>query len=205
MEEKNLQNSNKTLKQLLEGRKLILASRSPRRKEILEKEGVEFEIKFPSDIVEETSNSDPIEHVLILSRKKAESVSDPTDEGIVLGADTVVVLEGEILGKPQNSKEAFGMLKKLSGRMHRVYTGITLRNKYNGKTVSDYDCTEVRFNQLEDQKIAAYIDTGEPMDKAGAYGIQGMGSFLVESINGNLDNVIGLPTGKLKEMLIKII
>jgi septum formation protein len=205
MEEKNLQNSNKTLKQLLEGRKLILASRSPRRKEILKKEGIEFEIKFPSDIVEKTSNSDPVKHVLILSRKKAESVSDPTDEGIVLGADTVVVLEGEILGKPQSSNEAFLMLKKLSGRMHKVYTGITLRNNYNGKTVSDYDCTEVRFNRLEDRKIASYIDTGESMDKAGAYGIQGMGNFLVESINGNLDNVIGLPTGKLKEMLIRII
>jgi septum formation protein len=205
MEEINLQNSSKTLKQLLEGRKLILASSSPRRKEILRKEGIEFEIKFPSDIVEDTSNSDPVKHVLTLSRDKAESVSDQTEEGIVLGADTVVVLDGEILGKPQNSKEAFGMLKKLSGRMHKVYTGITLRNNYNGKTVSDYDCTEVKFNQLKDEKIAAYIDTGEPMDKAGAYGIQGMGSFLVESINGNLDNVIGLPTGKLKEMLIKII
>ncbi|MFH1336099.1 MAG: Maf family protein [Candidatus Zixiibacteriota bacterium] len=205
MKEINLQNSNKTLKQLLEGRKLILASSSPRRKEILEKEGIEFEIKFPSDIVEETSNSDPVEHVLILSRKKAESVSDRTDGGIILGADTVVVLNGVILGKPQNSKEAFGMLRKLSGRSHRVYTGITLWNKYNGKIISDYDCTEVRFNRLEDQKIASYIDTGEPMDKAGAYGIQGMGSFLVESINGNLDNVIGLPTGKLKEMLINII
>jgi septum formation protein len=205
MEEINLQNSSKTLKQLLEGRKLILASSSPRRKEILRKEGIEFEIKFPSDIVEDTSNSDPVKHVLTLSRDKAESVSDQTEEGIVWGADTVVVLDGEILGKPQNSKEAFGMLKKLSGRMHKVYTGITLRNNYNGKTVSDYDCTEVKFNQLKDEKIAAYIDTGEPMDKAGAYGIQGMGSFLVESINGNLDNVIGLPTGKLKEMLIKII
>jgi len=205
MEEINLQNSSKTLKQLLEGRKLILASSSPRRKEILKKEGIEFEIKFPSDIVEETFSSDPVKHVLTLSRMKAESVCDPTDEGIILGADTVVVLDREILGKPQSSKEAFLMLKKLSGRMHRVYTGITLWNKHNGKIISDYDCTEVRFNQLEDQKIAAYIDTGEPMDKAGAYGIQGMGSFLVESIKGNLDNVIGLPTGKLKEMLSKII
>jgi septum formation protein len=205
MEYINLRNSNQTLKQLLGGRKLILASSSPRRKEILEKEGVGFEIKFPSDIVEETFNSDPAKHVLILSRKKAESVSGQTDEGIILGADTVVVLEGEILGKPRSPKEAFLMLKKLSGKVHKVYTGITLHNKYNGKTVSDYDRTEVKFNRLKDEKIAAYIDTGEPMDKAGAYGIQGMGSFLVESIHGNLDNVIGLPTGKLKEILSKIL
>jgi septum formation protein len=205
MENINLRNSNQTLKQLLAGRKLILASSSPRRREILEKEGIEFEIKFPSDIVEETSSSDLVKHVLTLSRDKAESVSGRTDEGIILGADTVVVLDGEILGKPRSFEEAFVMLKKLSGRIHKVYTGITLRNKYNGKTISDYDCTEVKFNRLEDEKILAYIQTGEPMDKAGAYGIQGMGSFLVESINGNLDNVIGLPTGKLKEMLNRII
>ncbi len=200
-----MRNADKTLKQLLEGKKLILASSSPRRKQILEKEGVEFEIKFPSDITEEISNSDPVKHVLTLSRKKAESVSDRTEEGIILGADTVVVLDGEILGKPQSSKEAFDMLKKLSGRAHRVYTGITLRNQYNGKIISGYDCTEVKFNRLKDEKIASYIDTGEPMDKAGAYGIQGMGSFLVESIQGNLDNVIGLPTAKLKQLLSKII
>jgi septum formation protein len=205
MENINLQNSSQTLKQLLAGRKLILASSSPRRKEILEKEGIGFKIKFPSDIDEEISNSDPVEHVLTLSRKKAESVSGQTGEGIILGADTVVVLDGEILGKPKNPKEARSMLKKLSGRTHKVYTGITLLSKYNGKTVSDYDCTEVKFNRLEDEKIAAYIHTGEPMDKAGAYGIQGMGSFLVESINGNLDNVIGLPTGKLREMLNRVI
>lgn len=205
MEETNLRNSDRTLKQLLEGKKLILASSSPRRKEILEKDGVEFRIRFPLDIVEETSGSDPVEHVLTLSRKKAESISGRTGEGIILGADTVVVLDGEILGKPKSPKEARSMLKKLSGRAHKVYTGITLLNKYNGKSVSDYDCTEVKFNRLEDEKIAEYIHSGEPMDKAGAYGIQGMGNFLVENIQGNLDNVIGLPRAKLKEMLYKII
>ncbi len=195
----------KSLKQILGERKLILASSSPRRKEILKRENLVFEIKYPPNLVEETLTSDPVEHVLILSKEKAESVSGQTGEGIILGADTVVVLDEDILGKPQDKEEAFLILKKLSGRTHKVYTGITLLNKYNGKTISDFDCTEVKFNPLEDQKIVAYVDTGEPMDKAGAYGIQGMGSFLVESINGNLDNVIGLPTGKLKEMLIQII
>ncbi len=195
----------KSLKQLLGERKLILASSSPRRKEILEKEQIKFEISYPSDSVEETLTSDPVEHVLILSREKAESVSSNTGEGIILGADTVVVLDGEILGKPIDQEDAFAILKKLSGRIHRVYTGLTLLNRYNGKTISGFDVTEVRFNPLEEQKIFDYIATGEPMDKAGAYGIQGMGSFLVESINGNLDNVIGLPTGKLREMLVEII
>ena len=146
-----------------------------------------------------------MEHVLTLSKEKAQSVSHQIDKGIILGADTIVVLDGEIMGKPQNKEEAFLILKKLSGKTHKVYTGITLLNKYNEKMISAYDCTEVKFNQLEDEKIMAYINTGEPMDKAGAYGIQGMGSFLVERIEGNLDNVIGLPTGKLKEMLIKVI
>ena len=195
----------KSIAQLLGERKLILASRSPRRAEILKKAKVEFEIKIPPNLKEESSSSDPAEHVLSLSKRKATSVSNQVEEAIVLGADTIVVLDGEILGKPQNKEEAFLILKKLSDRTHRVYTGITLVNRYNGKIISDYDLTEVKFNQLDDEKIETYIDTGEPMDKAGAYGIQGMGGFLVKSIRGSLDNVIGLPTEKLKEMLIQII
>jgi len=195
----------KSIKEILGERKLILASSSPRRVEILKKEKIEFEIKIPPNFKEESTSSDPVEHVLTLSQEKALKVSPQVEEGIILGADTIVVLDGEIMGKPQNKEEAFLILKKLSGKIHKVYTGITLLNKYNGKTISDYDSTKVSFNQLDDERIKAYINTGEPMDKAGAYGIQGMGSFLVEKIEGNLDNVIGLPTGKLKEMLIKVI
>jgi septum formation protein len=205
MKKLDLSIQKKSTKELLRERKLILASSSPRRADILGREGVEFEIILPPNIKEESATSDPVEHVLLLSKEKALSVSQQVEEGIILGADTIVVLDGEIMGKPQNKEEAFFILKKLSGKTHRVYTGITLLNKYNGKMVSDYDCTEVKFNQLEDEKIVAYIKTGESMDKAGAYGIQGMGSFLVERIHGSLDNVIGLPTGKLKEMLIKVI
>lgn len=195
----------KSIKELLGKRKLILASSSPRRADILRREGIEFDIKLPPNIKEESATSDPVEHVLLLSKEKTLSVSQQVEEGIILGADTIVVLDGEIMGKPQDEEEASLILRKLSGKTHRVYTGITLLNKYNGKMISDYDCTEVKFNQLEDGRITAYIETGEPMDKAGAYGIQGMGNFLVENIQGSLDNVIGLPAGKLKEMLIKVI
>jgi len=195
----------KNISELLGERRLILASRSPRRAEILKREKVEFKIKIPPNLKEESSSSDPVEHVLSLSERKATSISHQVEEGIILGADTIVVLDGEIMGKPQNKKEAFSILKKLGGRMHKVYTGMTLVNRYNGRMISDYDLTEVKFNQLDEEKIRSYIDTGEPMDKAGAYGIQGMGGFLVENIRGSLDNVIGLPTEKLKEMLIQII
>jgi septum formation protein len=191
--------------ELLGEGKLILASRSPRRADILKREKVEFMVRIPPDVEGGEVSSDPAQHVLSLSRRKAAGVAEDVEDAIVLGADTIVVLNGEILGKPQDRENAFSILKKLSGRTHRVYTGVTLVNKYNGKVVSDYDVTEVKFNQLDDEKIWAYIDTKEPMDKAGAYGIQGMGGFLVESIQGSLDNVIGLPTGKLKEMLAEII
>ncbi len=195
----------KSITELLGERKLVLASGSPRRAQILKRKKVEFEIRRPADISEESLSSDPVEHVLSVSRKKATSVSDQLEDVVVLGADTIVVLDGVIMGKPQDKKEAFSILKRLSGRTHKVYTGVTLINKYNGKTVSDYDVTDVKFNKLEGEKILAYIETGEPTDKAGAYGIQGMGGFLVEGIRGSLDNVIGLPTEKLKEMLIRII
>ena len=190
---------------ILKKTKLILASSSPRRKQILEREGFEFEIIFPVDIPEDNISSDPVNHVLDLSRKKAESVAKEKDKGLILGADTIVVSGGEILGKPRDENDARSILKKLSGKAHKVYTGLTLINKSNEKVLCDYDCTLVQFNQLKDEDISKYIATGEPMDKAGAYGIQGMGSFLVHHIEGDLDNVIGLPVKKLKEMLKKII
>jgi septum formation protein len=205
MKKLDLSIQKKSIKELLGERKLILASSSPRRADILRREGIEFDIKLPPNIKEESATSDPVEHVLLLSKEKTQSVSQQVEEGIILGADTIVVLDGEIMGKPQNEEEAFLILRKLSGKTHRVYTGVTLLNKYNGRTITDYDCTEVKFNQLEDERIVAYVETGEPMDKAGAYGIQGMGNFLVDYIQGSLDNVIGLPTDKLKEMLIKVI
>ncbi len=205
MKKLNQSGKNKGIALLLRGKKLILASGSPRRAEILRREKVEFEVRVPSDVTEESFSTDPVEHVLSASKKKAESIFRKVGEGIILGADTIVVLDGEILGKPQNKREAFWTLRKLSGKIHKVYTGITLMNNYNGKMASDYDLTWVKFNRLDEEKIRKYIDTGEPMDKAGAYGIQGMGGFLVESIRGSLDNVIGLPTEKLRQILAQIL
>ena len=195
----------KGLKEILGQNTLILASSSPRRRQILSDADVRFEIRIPANANEESASPHPAEHVLSVSRAKAESVSPQIIEGIILGADTIVVLGDKILGKPLDKKEAFAILSKLSGKTHTVYTGMTLINKSNGKILSDYDSTEVTFNRLEENKIESYIETGEPMDKAGAYGIQGMGAFLVKEIKGNLDNVIGLPTEKLKEMLKKLI
>jgi len=192
---------NRSLANLLDKKKLILASSSPRRAQILTREKVGFEIKIPKSYKEENIFSDPVTHVLELSKKKAQSVADEVEDGIILGADTIVVLDDEILGKPKNKEDALFILKRLSGRMHQVYTGITLINKSTGKMISDYNVTKVKFNQLDEQKVLNYVATGEPMDKAGAYGIQGMGSFLVEHIEGSLDNVIGLPTEKLQKML----
>ncbi len=183
--------------------KLILASTSPRRAEILRREGIEFEILIPDNIEKDELFGDPVSYVLELSRKKAESVAKKVEDGLVLGADTIVVLDDKILGKPKDKKEAKSILKSLSGRYHKVYTGITLIHKKSGKTESDYGCTKVKFNQLKKEDILKYIATGEPLDKAGAYGIQGMGSFLVENIEGDLDNVIGLPLKKLKKLLEK--
>jgi len=192
------------LSQILNKRRLILASSSPRRAEILRKERINFRVIFPEDIDEEKTSSDPAVHVLELSKRKATSVSDGLKAGLILGADTIVVLNGEILGKPKDKKDAQKILKKLSGKTHRVYTGLSLLDKSKGKILSAYDCTEVKFNELREEDIESYMATGEPMDKAGAYGIQGMGSFLVDYIRGNLDNVIGLPVKKLRELLKKM-
>ena len=195
----------RSIADLLDKKKFILASTSPRRAEILTRERVRFEINLPTSYHEETGFSDPVAHVLEASRRKAQSVADQLEDGIILGADTVVVLDGEILGKPKDQDDALFLLKKLSGRTHQVYTGVTLINKSTGKVVSDYDLTEVKFNQLDEPKIRDYVATGEPMDKAGAYGIQGMGNLLVDYIEGSLDNVVGLPTEKLRNMLDRIV
>jgi septum formation protein len=192
------------LSKILNEKKLILASSSPRRTEILRKAEMDFEVKFPEDIEENNISTDPVLHVKELSRKKAESVVGKSKNRLILGADTIVVLDGEILGKPKDKEDAFRILKKLSGKEHKVYTGITLLDEKSGKIVNGYQLTRVKFNQLKDEEIKEYIETGEPLDKAGAYGIQGMGNFLVEKIEGDLDNVIGLPLRKLKELLIKI-
>ncbi|HHL2032652.1 Maf-like protein [Clostridium perfringens] len=183
--------------------KVILASKSPRRVEILEKIVKEFEV-VESNFDENTIDfkGDIEKYVKDLSRNKAIEVSKRLNEpSIVIAADTVVFQDGKVLEKPKNEEDAFSMLSSLSGNTHKVYSGICLINTYNDTVVTDCDCTEVRFSELNPRQIRNYINSGEPMDKAGAYGIQGLGGAFVEGIKGCYYNVMGLPLNKLYKAL----
>ncbi|EGT2190908.1 Maf-like protein [Clostridium perfringens] len=183
--------------------KVILASKSPRRVEILEKIVKEFEV-FQSNFDENTIDfkGDIAKYVKDLSRNKAIEVSKRLNEpSIVIAADTVVFQNGKVLEKPKNEEDAFSMLSSLSGNTHKVYSGICLINTYDDTVVTDCDCTEVRFSELNPRQIRNYINSGEPMDKAGAYGIQGLGGAFVEGIKGCYYNVMGLPLNKLYKAL----
>jgi len=184
--------------------KIILASGSPRRRKILSDMGYDFEITV-ADIVEDIIRDEsPANHVLRLSEKKAEKVAVDYPDDMVIGADTAVVLDGEILGKPDSEKEAFEMLLKLSGKTHTVYTGLAVVVRSEKIRRSDYDRTEVTFNELSEGRIREYVNSGEPLDKAGSYGIQGMGSFLVKNYSGEIDTVIGFPSGLFKKMYMEV-
>ncbi|EOU2032575.1 Maf-like protein [Clostridium perfringens] len=183
--------------------KVILASKSPRRVEILEKIVKEFEV-VQSNFDENTIDfkGDIEKYVKDLSRNKAIEVSERLNEpSIVIAADTVVFQNGKVLEKPKNEEDAFSMLSSLSGNTHKVYSGICLINTYDDTVVTDCDCTEVRFSELNPRQIRNYINSGEPMDKAGAYGIQGLGGAFVEGIKGCYYNVMGLPLNKLYKAL----
>ncbi len=183
--------------------KVILASKSPRRVEILEKIVKEFEV-VQSNFDENTIDfkGDIEKYVKDLSRNKAIEVSKRLNEpSIVIAADTVVFQDGKVLEKPKNEEDAFSMLSSLSGNTHKVYSGICLINTYDDTVVTDCDCTEVRFSELNPRQIRNYINSCEPMDKAGAYGIQGLGGAFVEGIKGCYYNVMGLPLNKLYKAL----
>ena len=183
----------------------ILASGSPRRKEILEELGYQFEIKT-GDFDESTvALDDPKEGVQKLALGKAlAAVQQP---GLYLGSDTVVVLDGVVMGKPSDEQDAFRMLRSLSGRTHEVCTGVALVTVGEDGTVEHtetfVEATEVTFFELTDEEIDRYIRTGEPMDKAGAYGIQGLGRVLVEGIRGDYETVVGLPAARVYRALRK--
>ena len=173
---------------------LILASSSPRRKELLENLQLSF-ITVSSDVDESYDPSwKPDQIVMELSHRKAMSVSEKNPNAFVIGSDTVVVVDQTILGKPQNREEAFKMLKKLSGRMHSVYTGVSIIAPTEERNF--FEKTDVVFWELSDEEIIQYLDTGEPFDKAGAYGIQGFGSLLVKQITGDYFAVVGLPVSR---------
>lgn len=183
---------------------IILASASPRRRELLEMLGVKNLKIIPAKGEEHAPEGAAAdETVKALSGAKALEVAAGAPEGaIVIGADTVVELDGEILGKPKDEPDAFSMLRRLSGRSHNVYTGITI--VCGGGVFSEAEKTAVRFRTMTDREIRAYIGTGEPMDKAGAYGAQGLGSLFVEGIDGDFFNVMGLPLCRLGKMLGKL-
>lgn len=177
---------------------LILASASPRRKEMLQLMGYVFTVE-KSDAEENIAHCAPEEYVKRLARLKAEDVAKRHPYDCVLGADTIVYLDGEILGKPRDEKDAFRMLSLLSGRTHSVHTGVALLAK--DKEICFAECTEVTFKTLQPREIWDYIATGEPMDKAGAYGIQGPASALVAGVKGCYFNVIGLPNQRVYSAL----
>ena len=178
--------------------KLILASQSPRRRSLLEQMGLEFTVISPKIDEDAFSDPDPAALVQTLSREKALAVARRED-AVVVAADTVVALDGQILGKPASEAEARAMLTALSGRTHEVYTGVTVCR--GDRAVTQAECTQVTFRALSQEEIRQYAATGEPMDKAGAYGIQGLGALLVEGIRGDYFNVVGLPVCLLGRML----
>ena len=181
---------------------VVLASQSPRRRELLGQMGLDFRIIIP-DIDEHMDRFLPPDKLVeaISAENAAAVAAGEGPESVIIAADTVVALDGEVLGKPHSEAQAAEMLGKLSGREHQVYTGFTVRQ--GERIVTDHQRSEVWFRSLSKQEIAAYIATGEPMDKAGAYGIQGLGSLLVEGIHGDYFNVMGLPVCMLGQTLKK--
>lgn len=197
--------------------RIILASASPRRKELLGQAGYDFEVEV-SEVDESVVSGNPREMVEQLSEIKAgavalryrtgETKNREGEDVLVIGADTVVVLDNCILGKPENEKDALRMLKELSGKAHQVYTGVTLIYCNDGRELkrrSFFECTEVVMRSISDREIRDYIATGEPMDKAGAYGIQGKAAVFISGIRGDYYNVVGLPICRLTEEITKLV
>ncbi len=185
--------------------KIILASGSPRRKELLSGLGYEFQTIAANVDEKPFPEEHPVANVLRLSTAKARQVAADHPDDLVIGADTIVVLGDVILNKPSSPDEAISMLKLLSGKQHVVFTGLSLIIQSENILKSDYDATTVVFNNLDEDAIKRYVASGEPLDKAGAYGIQGMGSFLVEHYEGEFDTVIGFPTKLFKRMLEEVV
>lgn len=181
--------------------RIILASASPRRSELMDLAGLEF-VAVPADICEDVlPGEQPTEHVMRLAREKAQAVSRAMEGRYFVGADTVVALDGRIMGKPLDEEDAFSMLSALSGRTHEVITGFAVFDREKGVCQSESVLTKVTFRTLGEQEIRDYIASGCPMDKAGAYAIQGRAVHFVRSIMGSYTNVIGLPMAELYELL----
>lgn len=183
---------------------LILASKSPRRYELLKQVGFDFEV-VPSRVMENfVQTESPQEHVVRLAEAKARDVARQYPDRWVIAADTVVYINGSILGKPKDQEEAIGMLRRLSGQEHWVLTGFSVCHLRKGKSDKEAVQTAVRMKGLTAAEIEWYVQTGEPFDKAGGYAIQGIGSFMIESIHGSYTNVVGLPLCELIQTLNRL-
>ena len=180
---------------------LILASGSPRRRELLDLMGLTYTVETPD--VDESFSGRPSETVMEISRRKAAAVAARHSASIIIAADTLVFADGA-LGKPHTPERAKEMLRSLAGNWHHVYTGITVINTRSGRILRNVDKTRVHLVPMTEQEIDAYVATGEPLDKAGAYGIQGMGGMFVDRIDGSYSNVVGLPMAMLRTMLVQI-
>lgn len=188
------------LSESVQNTSIVLASASPRRQELLSRIGLTFTVQIPDIDEESVTGLTPDKLVETLSQLKSAKVSaNCSSHSVVIAADTVVVLDGQILGKPSDRKEAFSMLSSLSGREHQVYTGVTVRQGDRFETI--HEVSSVRFRALSASEIERYIATGEPMDKAGSYGIQGYGALLVSGLVGDYFNVMGLPLCRLGQLL----
>jgi len=188
----------------MSGMGIILASASPRRAELLESAGVRFNV-VPGHIDETPlPGEQPVDHVLRLAREKGAEVAGREEGRFFIGADTIVLCDGEIMGKPLDNDDARRMLAKLSGRTHQVITGFVVLDRESGRTVAGSVTTDVTFKPLDAAEIDAYVATGCPLDKAGAYAIQGGAAYMVERISGSYTNVVGLPlcevVGTLREL-----
>ncbi|MEA1986918.1 MAG: Maf family protein [Candidatus Marinimicrobia bacterium] len=184
--------------------KIILASKSPRRIEILNQLGLDFQT-LPSSFDETTiTETNPIEFVKKASLGKAKIISEKRNNSLVIGADTIVVLNNQIIGKPKSKDDAINILQKLSNNTHKVITGFSLLNQNKNIKIVDYDITKVTFRKLEKSEIEEYISEYKPFDKAGAYGIQDLKAMLVKKIDGDYFNVLGFPISKFYETLIQI-
>jgi septum formation protein len=185
---------------------VYLASKSPRRRNLLKLLNLEFE-SFSVDSAEELMDGEhPIKTVKRLSLEKLDLAKERVEKGIIITADTIVVLDKKIIGKPKNKKDAMKILKYLSGKTHTVYTGFSIYNSVTGQQYTDYEKTKVTFRDLDEKEIKDYIETGSPMDKAGAYGIQDdFGAVFVKKINGCYYNVVGLPLAKVYNILKRVV
>ena len=181
--------------------RFVLASQSPRRKELMGLFHIPFIIRVSDADETMDPNASPAEQVALVSRRKAEAVPRETDD-VVIAADTIVVCDGKVLGKPKDEADAHGMLRLLSGRDHQVMTGLTLLR--GEKCLSCTEVTDIHFRDLTEQEIDSYIRTGEPMDKAGSYGIQGGAALFAEKLCGDYFNVVGLPVCRLGQLLREI-